>query len=145
MNTVQGSLLVVVVGLAALTGCAGSRADDEIHFLRQKPSDAPQMLAPLEGRLMLSEGCLYIQSEDTASSYAAIWPFEFSLDVQGDSTRILNGDKAVVAQVGDELKVSGGEVPQLSLEEFEENFIGTPTQCAAPYWRINDDVEVISS
>lgn len=142
MKAVCKSFVILGLGLVALTGCVGGQADDEIHFLRAKPSGAPEMLAPLEGRLVLTAGCLRIQDDGT--SYAAIWPFEFSLDVQGDSAQILNGDKAVVAQVGDELRVSGGEVPQLSLEDFEENFIGTTTRCVAPYWRINNDVEVIS-
>lgn len=126
------------------SGLQDDQAQDGIYFLRQKPSDAPDMTALNEGRLVLSERCLYLQSEDGNLTHAAIWPFEFSLTGEGGSVQILNEDKAVVAQVGNQIRVSGGEVPQLPLEDFEENFIGTATQCTAPYWRINNDVEVIA-
>ena len=132
----------------AVAGCMSAKPEsgpqNDIHFLRQKPSDAPDMTALFEGRLVLSERCLYIWSDDVDSSYAAIWPFEFSLTVQGDDIQILNGDKEVVARVGDRIRMSGGEIPQLPLKDFEENFIGTATQCTAPYWIINNGVEVVA-
>ena len=140
MNAVRGSLLVVAIGLVSLAGCAGGRADDEIHFLRQKPSDAPNMTALLEGQLVLSERCLYIQGEDVDSSHAAIWPLEFSLTVQNDSIQILNEDKEVVARVGDQVLVGGGEIPPLSQEEFEQRFL-RPFQCAGSYWLVTEVVE----
>ncbi len=72
MNAVRGFLLVVVAGLVLLTGCAGGQADDEVNFLRAKPSAAPDMTGLTEGRLVLSEGCLYIQRENMTSGHAAV-------------------------------------------------------------------------
>lgn len=145
--------LFIAMALSAfLAGCMSAepssgpqddQAQDSIYFLRQKPSDAPSLLAPLEGKLVLSEACLCIQSGDGGADYTALWPFEFSLAVQGDSIQILNGDKLVVARVGDQIRVSGGQA-NLSPEEFEANVIGTATQCTAHYWRINNDVEVVA-
>ncbi len=142
MNGVRGSFLVVVAGLALLTACAGDQADDEINFLRAKPSDAPDMAALYEGRLMLSEKCLYLESGDGSLTHAAIWPLEFSL-TEGGGVQILNEDEAVVARVGDEIRVGGGEARGFSAEDLEENFIGNAAQCKPPYWRISD-VEVVS-
>lgn len=146
-------LLFVIMLPVIVVGCMGTEpvnepeddsTQNEIHFLRQKPSDAPDMEALLQGRLVLSERCLYIRREDVNSTHTAIWPFEFSLTVQGDSIQILNGDKEIVARVGDRILVSGGGIPQLPLEEFEANFIGTTTECTAPYWIVNNDVEVVN-
>ncbi len=133
-------MLVVVAGLALLTGCAGDQANDEINFLRAKLSDAPDMTGLTEGRLELREGCLYIQDDDTTSSHAAVWPLEFSLTVEGDSSQILNRDKEVVAQVGDQVLVGGGEVRIMSQEEFDRNYLGT-LQCSGPYWLVTEVVE----
>lgn len=143
------ALSVVLAGCMTTGADSGPQQDDqpqdgEVHFLRQRPSDAPNMLAPYEGELVLSEACLRIQNDDGGTGYTAIWPYEFSLNTQGDSVQILNGDKEVVAQVGDQISVSGGEIPQLSPDEFEDNFIGSATQCASPYWIVNSDVEVIT-
>ena len=137
MNGVRGSLLVVVAGLALLTGCAGGQADEEINFLRQKPSDAPDMTGLTEGRLVLSEGCLRIQNDGT--SHAAIWPFEFDVNVRGDSVDILDEDE-VVTRVGDQIEVGGGEVRIMSQEEFDRTYLGA-LQCSGPYWLVTEVIE----
>ncbi len=151
MKQLKFSFIVIALS-ATLAGCMSAKpssglqddhAQDSIYFLRQKPSDAPSLLAPLEGKLVLSKACLRIQSSDGGAGYTALWPFEFSLAVQSGNVQILNGNKNVVAQVGDQIRVSGGEA-NISPEEFEENVIGTATQCTAPYWRVNNDVEVVA-
>jgi hypothetical protein len=136
--------LLQVAGLSAiLAGCVGTQPGQAVHFLRQKDTDGPQMLALMEGRLALTEGCLRIQSSYGEESYAAIWPFEFSFSKNGGNVHILNGEGQVVAQVGDQIRVSGGEIPGLSEEEFEENFIGT-FECSGRYWIVNSGVEAIT-
>ncbi len=119
---------------ATVTGCTGAEVANGVHFLEQRPSDAPDMTALLDGQLVLSEKCLVIQGEEARSAHTAIWPSGFSLAVQGESVRVLNGDREIVARVGDTIRVGGGEIPQLSPEAFEANFSGSPTGCAAPYW-----------
>lgn len=138
MKSVWWRAVAAVTTLAfAFTGCIGAQPSNEIHFLRQKPSDAPDMEALYEGRLVLSERCLYLQSEDMSSTHAAIWPLEFSLTVQDESIQILNGDKKIVAQVGDQVLVGGGEIPPRSQEEFEQSFLGA-FQCSGPYWLVTE-------
>ena len=86
---------------------------------------------------MLSEGCLHIQSEDGNSTYAAIWPFEFGVSVQGSSVSILDEKGQVVAQVGDQIRVGGGEVRIMPQEEFERNHLGT-FQGSGLYWLVTE-------
>lgn len=144
LSSVMG-LSVVIAGCVS-TGPASEPQDgqtrDDIYFLREKPNDAPDLLAPLEGKLDLSKGCLSIQSADGGTSYTAIWPLEFDFNTGSGSVNILNGDDQVVARVGDQIRVSGGEA-RLSPEEFEENVIGT-AQCSELYWRVNSDVKVVN-
>lgn len=141
MRPVWWRAVAAVMTLAfVFAGCMGAQPDSEIHFLRQKPSDAPYMEALYEGRLVLSERCLYLQNEDGNPTDAAIWPFEFSLTVEGDSIQILNIDKEVVARVGDQVLIGGGEVPSMSQEEFDRNYLGT-FQCSGPYWLVGEVIE----
>lgn len=137
---VRWRVLETMAVLLLLASCMGARPGGGVYFLQQKPSDAPDMEALYEGRLVLSERCLYLRSEDGNLTHAAIWPLEFSLTVQGDSIQILNGDKEVVARVGDQVLVGGGEIPPLSREEFEQRFLG-PFQCAGSYWLVTEVVE----
>ncbi len=145
-------LLVSISLLVALTGCMSTeseggeqngQAQDNFYFLRQKPSDGPTMEGLLQGQLIVSEKCLYIERED-ASVYAAIWPAKHSLVIQGNSIQILNGNKVVLAQVGDQIRVGGGRISQPSSESFESRFEGSATKCTAPYWVISKVIEVVA-
>ena len=146
-------LLVLVCLSASMVGCMSAppvggaqdgQTQNTVNFLQQKPSDTPDMMAPLEGRLALSKACLYIQSESLNASYAAIWPFNFGVAVQNGDVQILNAGGEVVARVGDQIRLSGGEVRQFSPEEFDASFSGDPTPCTAPYWLVNTDVKVVN-
>lgn len=135
-------VLAVLALAATVVGCTSAEVTNDIHFLEQKPSDAPDMAALLDGQLVLSEKCLVIQHGsgqvgDAKSAHTAIWSSGSSLAVQGDSVQILNGAREIVAQVGNAIRVGGGEILQLSPEEFEANFSGDPAGCAAPYWVIS--------
>lgn len=123
-------------------GRAGNQVPGEIYFLRQRETDGPQMQALMEGKLALTKGCLRIESGYGEQSHVAIWPFEFGFRESGGSVHILNGEGQVVAQIGDRIRGGGGEIPRLSEEELEENFIGT-FQCSGRYWVVNSDVAVI--
>lgn len=141
-------LLSMFIVSAIVAGCmniepSNTQAQNEVHFLRQKDTNGPQMLALMEGKLALTGGCLRIEENYGEESYAAIWPFEFSFEVQNGDVEILNGEGQVVAQVGDQIRVSGGEIPSLSKETFDENFIGA-FQCSGRYWIVNSDVEAIT-
>lgn len=141
MNGVRGSLLSVVVGLALLTGCAGAQADDEINFLREKRTDGSSMMALWRGKLVLTNGCLRVQ--DVRTSYAVIWPFAFDFSVHDGNINILNGDDQVVAEVGDQIRVSGGELPSMSPKRIEQLATGG-SQCSGPYWLAGYEVTVLT-
>lgn len=138
---------VVLILCVLLGSCSPARVpsnDDQaqtgLNFLRQKQTKAPQMLAPYEGELVLSESCLRIRGDDSGESYVAVWPFEFDYRTQGDRFEILDGEDGVVARVGDWVRVSGGEIRTPSPKLFDEVVIGT-YGCPGKYWIVNSDVE----
>ena len=143
MKSLRWRAVAVVAMLFVLAGCMSAQRDDEVYFLREKQNDAPDFLALLEGKLILDEGCLSIQSVDGGARYAAIWPFEFDFSAESGNVEILNGDDQIVARVGNQLRVSGGELPNMSQEEFEQNYLGA-FQCSGPYWLVNSDVKVLT-
>lgn len=122
----------------------GGQAQDGVYFLRLREVNAPQMEAQLEGKLVLTEGCLRIQfGEDEKNAYSAIWLHEFSYRRQGDNVAVLDGEGQVVAQLGNQILVSGGGGNlNLSQEEFAESFLG-PYRCPEPYWIVGYEVEVL--
>lgn len=145
--------LYVLTFAATLMGCMESQStsvvpdeqsQSEVYFLQLKEANAGQMEAQLRGKLVLTEGCLRIQiGENKEDAYTTIWPFEFALNVQSGSVSILNGEGHVVASVGDEVLVSGGELPFLSRQEFLDNFSG-PYLCPNPYWLVGYETEVLT-
>jgi hypothetical protein len=134
-----GATLVACVGVQS----GASTSEQTVHFLRQKVTDGAQMEALLDGELVLADGCLRIKENYGEESYAAIWPFEFNFEVQNGNVDILNGEGRVVAQVGDQVRISGGEIPRFSEKEFEQNYLGT-LRCSGRYWLVGYEVAVIT-
>lgn len=139
---------VVFVLCVLLGSCNPARVpsnDDQagtgLNFLRQKQTDAPQMQALYEGELVLTEGCLRIQGSEGGESYVAVWPFEFDYRTQGDRVEILDGEDGVVVRVGDQVRVSGGEIGTPSPELFNEVVVTGTYGCPGKYWIVNSDVE----
>ena len=141
MKAVRKSFVILGLGLVALTGCVGARADEKIHFLQQNQTDGSQMEALWEGKLVVSERCLRVQ--DIRTSYAVIWPLEFDFSTLSGKVDILDGDDQVVAQVGDQVRVSGGELPGISPEEIEQLAPGG-SRCSDPYWLAGYEVVVLT-
>lgn len=135
--TLQGAALLLFVG-----GCSSPSAAD-INFITQKPSDGPQMLALLEGKLILSERCLRIESSGGGESHAAIWPVGYSFSADEAGVHIISASTQVVARVGNTIRVGGGEVPHPSDEAFAQGYLGD-SQCPGTYWIVSDDVEIIA-
>ena len=101
-----------------------------IYFPRQAPAVAG-MDALLEGSLVLDEnGCLRVQHESVPVDDApiVIWHYDFSLEINGESITVLNGDGEPVGRVGEWTRLGGGEGGR-TLAEPE-----MPADCPGPYW-----------
>jgi hypothetical protein len=131
--------------LLGLIGCMNilPEAESPINFITQKPTASGGMDALLEGKLILSKRCLYLENSEGYGRHAAIWPYGYSFSSEEAGITIMNARAQIAARLGDTLRVGGGGVPNLSDEAFAENYLGDG-QCSAPYWIVADVVEVIT-
>jgi hypothetical protein len=97
-----------------------------------------QMNALAEGKLVLDSGYLRLKPS-FGESHLLIWPYGYSLSIEGKEIQVIDSDGQVAARVGDRIKVGGGEVPA----EIVERYIGQPLpdNCPGPYWIVSEVVQ----
>ena len=96
------------------------------------------MEAELIGELAVSEGCLRMGSAD---GYLLVWPPGFRLSTENDQIQVLNGAGQVVARVGEEVYMGGGEKRYLEqLDEYVRRQL--PPDCPGPYWIVGEGVRL---
>lgn len=109
-----------------------------IVFPRQHPPEGlrEEMAALLIGELTETDGCLRVRAED--DSYLVIWPYDYTVTAAADGAiQIRDGSGAVVARVGDVVRMGGGEVPAVEGLTTTE----APAQCGGPYWLASGEIE----
>ncbi len=105
--------------------------DASIHMPQLTSRSPAFMLALLEGTLVVQDGCLRI-TRDEGSSHLIVWQPDYFLNSREGTTEILDRNGVVVAQVGEAVRMGGGEVP---VEAFERNLREPlPAACTGPYW-----------
>lgn len=102
-----------------------------IFFPQQEPVEGERvvMTALIFGELRLVDGCLRVGS---GPGHLLVWPPGFSLSTENDGVEILNGAGQVVARVGEEVHMGGGEVP--FIEEAARTRLKIPADCPGRYW-----------
>ena len=103
-----------------------------VAFPRQAPLVAVVVEAQLIGDLRLVDGCLRVKDIYSGDSILPIWPPEFTLRAENDQLQVLDGDDQVVARVGEEVYMGGGEVSSPSLPDCVRQQL--PAECSGPYW-----------
>lgn len=111
-----------------------------VVFPRQYPPEGlpEEMAALLIGELVKENGCLRVGDENM--SHLIVWPYDHTVTAAADGTLHIRDDSgAVVARVGDGVRMGGGEVP--SVESLTATEI--PDRCGGPYWLAGSGIEVI--
>ncbi len=85
------------------------------------------MAALTGGNLTLRDGCLYAGDE------LIIWQPDYFLNDNGGRVEVLDRKGKVVATVGEEVRMGGGEIP-LTPELERQLREPIPSQCKGPYW-----------
>ncbi len=85
------------------------------------------MTALATAKLTLEDGCLSI------GEHLIIWQPDYFANDNHGQIEILNRDGKVVARVGQEVSMGGGEIP-LTPELERQLFEPIPSQCHGPYW-----------
>jgi hypothetical protein len=112
-----------------------------IVFPRQHPPEGPreEMAALLIGRLIEDDGCLRVSAY--GQSHLVIWPYDHTVTAAEDGTRqVRDGTGAVVAEVGEGVRMGGGEIP--SAEGLTP--VEISDRCGGPYWLAASEIEQTS-
>ena len=140
--------LVVVEGHSAkeIDICATPSVPG-VAFPRQGPVEGIRVVmeAELIGELVLVNGCLRVKSIYDDRSILPVWPPEFTLKAEKratvaaqDEIQVLDGAGQVVARVGEEVYMGGGEGSATSLADCVRQQL--PADCTGPYWIVGEGV-----
>ena len=123
--------------LSGQTACTNPTIDDSHPFFpTQSKSVNFQMEASIEGTLVLDNGYLRLEK----SGFLLIWPYGFSLNMEGDAINILDKEGREVARVGDTIRMGGGTGDKKIAEDFMGRKL--PDGAKDPFWIVG---EVVSS
>ena len=112
-----------------------------LFFPQLRPASAfPQALG--SGRLVVRDRCIHMAPDGGGG--LVVWPHGYSLRREGDEILVLNGRDEVVAKVGEEVRMGGGQItqeeagpmPEAARRTFEEKRrqLGVPDGCRGPLW-----------
>lgn len=153
----------LLISALVLTGCVSDQrgplplAPEQIptplfFFIQQEPFNENERQIPgvdkvqdyltavTTGKLVLKDKCLRLKGTDSNIGYLLIWPAElFTPNIKDNEIQILDRNSRVVARVGQEVRMSGGEVGLLNLlPEYVQRQI--PPACTGPYWVVGLEV-----
>ncbi|OQX21476.1 MAG: hypothetical protein BWK75_03035 [Candidatus Altiarchaeales archaeon A3] len=119
-----------------------NKSSPYLFFPTQKESVTSYMDALLSGKLEVVDegGCLRV------GGYLLVWSYGFSASISSkDKTIHILDDKGnFIAQVGDKIKVGGGECAGCTSKDVAKISAQLPNErCPGPYWIVAPDVKVI--
>lgn len=93
------------------------------------------LAALIEGTLVVEDGCLRVARPDRAS-VLIVWPAEATLRTDGGMVRVADGRGRAVAQVGQPVRLGGGELSREAISALPGRPLRAPLppNCPAPYW-----------
>ena len=94
------------------------------------------------GKLVVKDRCIYMAPNGGGG--LVVWPYGYSLRREDGEILVSNGRDEVVAKVGDEVRMGGGQItqqeagatPEAARRAFEEKRreLGVPDRCRGPLW-----------
>jgi hypothetical protein len=114
----------------------------DIAFPRQEYVQGARevMEAELIGDLVVSDGCLRIESLYGNQSYTPVWPPEFTVVLKNDIPVILDSDGQLVGRIGEEIYMGGGESSESGLPACVRQQM--PPTCSGKYWIVGEGVRL---
>ena len=88
-------------------------------------------------RLLVDEnGCIRIKN------YLIVWPHGFKAISRNNNMAIVDNEGEVVANIGDQVTVSGGECSGCSLDDIKKITGTDPNpQCEGIYWMVGNEIK----
>lgn len=114
-----------------------SLPDEDMLYFPVQPAGNDMMEAQLFGMLIDVDGCLMVEDMYSDTLYLPIWPWEYSLEIEEEIITIVDENGEARVRVGDEVYLSGGEIPGT-----EESPLGEVV-CGGLHWLVGETVEKI--
>lgn len=146
---VLGVVLALVIAVASLIlSACGAHCDQTPSsvFFVTNPKGRSGLEAQMFGKLVVTDGVLRLEAYDGITSYLPIWPKGFKLCLTKDGRiRLLNNAGQVVAYVGDEVEMGGGEGQD---NEYFREWLAkiakqpVPASAIGPFWFVGAGVKL---
>jgi hypothetical protein len=128
-------IILILVALIFLAIACNNNSKENIqsdpHFPVLKESRETTMLVSGGGELYLDDAG-YLRVKRDYYSYLIIWPYGYSLKVEGGDRWVINDKNEKVARVGDWMHLVGGEIPASVVNELIKQPL--PDDANGPYW-----------
>ncbi len=115
------SCLLFIISSIGFTGCnTNDITESDIYFpTLEEPANA-YMDALARGKLILDGEYILLKSSSLffSEEMLLIWPYGYSVEVEKGNIHILDDNGDIVANVGDHVKMGGGETPVSHLENL---------------------------
>jgi hypothetical protein len=122
---------------ASPTSSGDGRTDRKsLVFPVQDPSK-DVMQALVEGTLVRSGECLYLQPPETHDVILPIWPHGFSYEEVGDRIIVLDADGDPVAESGASVSMGGGLLGETDTP-LPDEYLRRAGECEGPYWIVGE-------
>jgi len=138
-------ILSVISLMFLVASCQGLPA--QLFTAKSDITPSPEVIATawtaeIEGKLVISDGCLRIKN--TSADYALAWPADYLTFIQGEKITIKTGlvygtPGELILTVGSSIHLSGGETQQLS-EDLRRTLA---PGCIGPYWVVGNELTAI--
>lgn len=145
---VKSNLVMVILGLGLLAACAPTPSPQDVsemgvpvYFPQLEPMEE-MPLALIYGVLINEEGCLRVIASEGSESYLVLWPADVNLVIEGEDISIHDSSGELVARVGQQIGLVGGEYDQRewAAERLQPGH-GLPEDCTGPFWLSGEIVE----
>lgn len=135
LTLVISSLGIILCAIACNNGSTNTSSIPPFFPVLKEPETVyPDALA--WGTLVLEDNCLRLKSHSPfGDSSLLIWPYGYTLIIDGNEIHVVDNHGQVVANLGDSIKVGGGRTTL----EVVEKYIGEtlPDNCTGPYWLVS--------
>jgi hypothetical protein len=108
-----------------------------ILLIRKKPvlDGWAQEDAPLSGKLVLYDYERCLRVEAASGSYLPLWPPNYGIRAEQGVVEVVDGSSRVIARVGDEVHIKGGQIPvSWDSDRYRQLHHTLPGDCNGPYW-----------
>ena len=97
---------------------------------REASNAFPEAL--MSGTVVELDGCIRVRSDAGSRGHLLVWQPDHRIQRNGERIEIVDGSGKVLARVGEQIRIGGGEMPRAAVEKALKAPL--PPACTGPYW-----------